>query len=329
MDSSYSDESRPHLSSPPFWSERWGPPHPARTTRYTYDVFGQLRHIDLPDGRTIDYIIDPTHRRIGKKINGAVTQAWLYQDQLAPAAELDGSGNVVSQFIYGTRPNVPEYMLRGGTTYRIVTDHLGSPRMVINTATGSVAQRIDYDEWGNVLSDSSPGFQPFGFAGGLYDRDTGLVRFGARDYDPTTGRWTNKDPIRFKGGQANIYAYVDSDPINRLDSYGKGDIASDIASAIAAAAGAIADAIAAGAGAAAGAAGAAAGIAAGVLCTGDSPLPRCPPCPPAPAPFSRIDRGHPHWPCPGDHIHHYVPEMNQNPQCECFQKDREVGVECL
>ncbi|MDS4031603.1 MAG: hypothetical protein RKO66_16235 [Candidatus Contendobacter sp.] len=35
--------------------------------------------------------------------------------------------------------------------------------------------------------DTSPGFQPFGFAGGLYDKDTGLVRFGARDYGAADG----------------------------------------------------------------------------------------------------------------------------------------------
>ncbi len=47
---------------------------------------------------------------------------------------------------------------------------------------------MDYDDWGRVINDTNLGFQPFGFAGGLYDRDTGLVRFGARDYDPETGR---------------------------------------------------------------------------------------------------------------------------------------------
>lgn len=31
---------------------------------------------------------------------------------------------------------------------------------------------------------------------GLYDSDTGLVRFGARDYDSMVGRWTARDPVR-------------------------------------------------------------------------------------------------------------------------------------
>jgi RHS repeat-associated protein len=50
-----------------------------------------------------------------------------------------------------------------------------------------------------VTADSNPGFQPFGFAGGLYDPDTGLVRFGARDYDAAAGRWTANDPRGLAG----------------------------------------------------------------------------------------------------------------------------------
>jgi RHS repeat-associated protein len=68
--------------------------------------------------------------------------------------------------------------------------------------------------------DTNPGFQPFGFAGGLYDPHTNLVRFGARDYDPEVGRWTSKDPIRFAGGDTNLYGYTFSDPINFVDPSG-------------------------------------------------------------------------------------------------------------
>jgi RHS repeat-associated protein len=93
----------------------------------------------------------------------------------------------------------------------------------VNADTGAIAQRIDYDEWGNATYVSGASdFQPFGFAGGLTDQDTGLVRFGARDYDPRVGRWTSKDPIRFRGSP-NFFTYALSDPINRIDPTGLKD----------------------------------------------------------------------------------------------------------
>ena len=135
-------------------------------------------------------------------------------------AELDGNGNIVSRFVYASKGNVPDYMVTGSVTYRIISDHLGSPRLVVDVTNGAVVQRMDYDEFGQVITDTNPGFQPFGFAGGLYDRDTKLVRFGARDYDAETGRWTAKDPILFAGGDTNLYGYVSNDPINFGDADG-------------------------------------------------------------------------------------------------------------
>jgi RHS repeat-associated protein len=91
---------------------------------------------------------------------------------------------------------------------------------VVRASDGFVAQRLDYDTWGRVLADTNPAFQPFAYAGGLYDPATGLVRFGARDYDARVGRWTARDPVLFGGGQGNLYAYVGGDPINRVDPSG-------------------------------------------------------------------------------------------------------------
>ncbi|MCP4487466.1 MAG: RHS repeat-associated core domain-containing protein, partial [Gammaproteobacteria bacterium] len=85
---------------------------------------------------------------------------------------------------------------------------------------GTVAQRMDYDTWGNVALDTNPGFQPFGFAGGIYDLHTELTRFGARDYDAVSARWTSKDPIRFEGGDTNLFGYVLGDPVNFYDLTG-------------------------------------------------------------------------------------------------------------
>ncbi|MFZ5697986.1 MAG: RHS repeat-associated core domain-containing protein [Pseudomonadota bacterium] len=165
-------------------------------------------------------------------MNGVLVRGFLYQDQLRIAAELDAANTVVSRFVYGTRINVPEYMVKAGTTYRIVTDHLGSVRLVVNTTDGSIAQRMDYDSYGNVTNDTNPGFQPFGFAGGLYDRDTKLTRFGARDYDAETGRWTAKDPIGFEGKQANFYIYGYADPVNYVDPAGHFGIPGAVAGAV-------------------------------------------------------------------------------------------------
>jgi RHS repeat-associated protein len=181
--------------------------------------------VTLPDGTAVQYVPDGRGRRVGRYKDGVLVQGFLYQDGLRPVAELDGASNVVSRFVYGTRANVPEYFTSTkedgiSHTYRIVADHLGSPRLVVRTDTGAVVQRLDFDEFGRVLADSNPGFQPFGFAGGLYDADTGLVRFGARDYDAESGRWTSKDPIRFGGGDTNLYGYVMVDPINWTDVWG-------------------------------------------------------------------------------------------------------------
>jgi RHS repeat-associated protein len=191
------------------------------TTRYSYDAFGSLRSIQLPNGTLLEYLIDGSGRRVGRKVNGVVTQKWLYSSDLGITAELDSANNIASRFVYVSSENVPEYFTKSGVLYRVVTDHLGSVRQVINAQTGAIVQSVDYDEYGDVLVDTNPGFTPFGFAGGLLDSKTGLTRFGMRDYDASIGRWVAKDPILFQGSGTNLYVYCINDPVNLLDPTGK------------------------------------------------------------------------------------------------------------
>lgn len=191
-----------------------------QTTTYSYDALGNLLAVTLPGGTHIEYIADGKSRRVGKKVNGVLAQGFLYQNELRPVAELDGNNNLVSRFIYASKANVPDHMIKGGVTYRIISDHLGSPTLVVDVSTGVPAQQLDYDEFGNVILDTNPGFQPFGFAGGLYDPDTKLTRFRTRDYDPETGRWTAKDPLRFSGGDTNLLAYLANGPVDSVDPFG-------------------------------------------------------------------------------------------------------------
>ena len=197
------------------------------TSTYTYDELGNLIAAHPAGGPSIVYLIEGANRRMAKVVNGTYTKGWLYQNGLNIVAELNAAAQVVSRFVYGSRTNVPDYMVQGSTTYRIISDALGSVRLVVNATTGAVAQRLEYDAWGNVLTDTSPGLQPFGFAGGLYDPDTKLVRFGARDYDASVGRWTCKDPIGFAGGTTSLMAYAAGVPVNRLDPTGT-DVSDDL-----------------------------------------------------------------------------------------------------
>ena len=197
----------------------WTDSTTTQMTALSYDVQGNLRQVTRP-GTTVTYTVDGRNRRIGTAVNGTPVQGFLWQGQLRPVAELDGNGTLVSRFVYGTRINVPEYLVKNGTTYRIVTDHLGSVRLVVDTTSNTVVQALTYDPWGVVVQDTNPGFQPFGYAGGLYDPRTGLVRFGVRDYDPTIGRWLAKDPVGFWGHDPNLYSYAFSDPVSSFDPTG-------------------------------------------------------------------------------------------------------------
>jgi RHS repeat-associated protein len=204
--------------------------------QFGYDLSSNLRYVQLTGGVAsgVDYLIDGANRRIGRAVTSSgttVMDGLLYDEQGRVVAELDGSNNVLSTFVYGLKGNVPDYMVRGGVTYRIVSDWRGSVRLVLNTTeTGSAAvvQQLDYDEWGNVTGLVDPictqggttlCLQPFGFAGGVFDVTTGVARFGARDYDSQMRRWTQKDPIRMGGG-INVYKYSGDDPINRADPTG-------------------------------------------------------------------------------------------------------------
>jgi len=194
------------------------------TTTYGYGALGELRQVALPNVG-VEYIVDGAGRRVGRNVSSmsppsVSRRGLLYDGALQPVAATDDVGAVVTRYVQATLLITPDVLSEGGAVYRVISDHLGSVRLVVDLETGDIAQRLDYDEFGVVETDSAPGLQPFGFAGGIYDPVTGLVRFGARDFDPSTGRWTTMDSVRFKGGSTNLFEYVSSDPINFVDPSG-------------------------------------------------------------------------------------------------------------
>lgn len=190
------------------------------TTGYTYSSRGELTRVDLPDGTVVAYVHDPLGRRIAKKVGGTITEKYLWQGRTRLLAVYDGSNKLVSRFEYADA-RLPVAMTQGSTRYFLIYDQVGSLRAVTD-ASGGIVKTVDYDSFGNVVADSNAAFTvPFGFAGGLFDTDTGLTRFGFRDYDADVGRWTAKDPILFDGGDTDLYGYVINDPINGIDTTGE------------------------------------------------------------------------------------------------------------
>jgi RHS repeat-associated protein len=89
-------------------------------------------------------------------------------------------------------------------------------------SNGVTKQRIDYDPFGNVVTrEGVSGFiaPAWGFSTKYQDKETGLLYYGYRYYDPVTGRWLSKDPIEEAGG-INLYGFSGNDGVNRFDIIG-------------------------------------------------------------------------------------------------------------
>jgi RHS repeat-associated protein len=102
----------------------------------------------------------------------------------------------------------------------LLTDHLGSVRVVQTLTAGTVLDQIGYDALGNITSQTDP--MESGrllYAGGQFDSVTQTYVYGAREYSPAEERWMQVDPLGLKPGP-NPYAYVDNNPINMVDPEG-------------------------------------------------------------------------------------------------------------
>jgi RHS repeat-associated protein len=206
-------------------------------TAYTYDAAGFLtgRGADTfihsgrgellsatVGGATVTYGHDGMGRRVTRTEGGA-TEQYFYgntADALQVTAMRTAAGRL-DVFFYDDAGRL--YAIQRGTErFYVATDQVGSPR-VVSDEDGTVVKEIGYDAYGRVMSDSAPAFVlPIGFAAGLADPGTGLVRFGMRDYDPQAGRWTTPDPLMFAGGERNLYAYAGNSPVAQVDRVGLG-----------------------------------------------------------------------------------------------------------
>jgi len=193
---------------------------------YTYDAAGRTVGINAPGGTTTltyDYEsrvtaisgpgINETHT-----YNGLDTRVGTVQGGVSRTFVRDGSyvtDPVLRDGQATYTPGVSER--RGGVS---TWSHSGLKNAdAQTTSVGAIAATRVYDAFGAELSATGTWKGPFGYAGGFgYQEDSsGLKLLGHRYYDPTTGRFLSRDPI--KDGR-NWYVYADSDPVRLSDPTG-------------------------------------------------------------------------------------------------------------
>ncbi|HCE67305.1 MAG TPA: hypothetical protein DER40_07235, partial [Geobacter sp.] len=183
----------------------------------------------VTDNRTVTFKYDPFDRRIEKTVtitsdgtvtNGGGTWSYLYEGDNIAVEYYTPTGGTVEKTWYTHGAGTDEHlaMERGGQYYYFLQDGLGSIT-TITDAGKNVVQSYEYDSFG--MAKPSTGFRNvYQFAGREYDRETGLYFNRARYYDPMEGRFIQKDPIGFAGGDVNLYNYVGANPVNRRDPKG-------------------------------------------------------------------------------------------------------------
>lgn len=174
--------------------------------QYKYNAKGEQVHIQ--DASHTYYVYDEAGHLLGKyDASGNPVQQVLWFGDL-PVGMLDGAG--VGQKLHYVEP-----------------DHLGTPRVVIDGARNVAIWK--WDITGDAFGDTPPNQDPDGdsaafvfdmrYPGQRYDSATGLNYNYFRDYDPSTGRYVESDPIGLRGGWST-YNYVGSMPFSLFDRFG-------------------------------------------------------------------------------------------------------------
>jgi len=193
--------------------------HGGGYTLYRYAPDNRLLAAEWPEKSELTFTHDDQGRRAAKYRDGRLVEAYAWHDLIRLAGFFDGEREY--GFAYQGGERTPYAMRRAdGAVFALHFDQVGSLRVVADE-DGNVIKEVQYDPFGSILADTNPALRiPIGFAGGLHDRDLGFVRFGWRDYDTFTSRWTAPDPMGEAGGDPDWYGYCLDDPVNGEDPLG-------------------------------------------------------------------------------------------------------------
>jgi RHS repeat-associated protein len=193
-----------------------------KVTEYVWDYRNRLTSVLFKDAqgavaKTIDYLYDVDNQRIGKRIDGAVTERYVL-DRNQIALVFDGNGNQTHRYLYGTQIDQVLADEAPARTLWALGDNQGTIRDLIDNG-GNLVEHLTYDSFGKVISTPITDFR-YGYTGREQDSETGLDYYRARYYDAANGKFISEDPIGFEAGDGNLSRYVGNSPTNFIDPDG-------------------------------------------------------------------------------------------------------------
>lgn len=171
---------------------------------------------------TASYQYGPTARRLSKIVNGNKT--WFLWDGDDLIAEFNNTGIREKRYAYFNEDHAPVQVQDINGIYTVHTDHLDTPRYLTDSSQ-QVIWRSVQQSFGQATVDEDVDNNAVNvtfnvrFPGQYYDAESGLHYNFFRDYDPSTGRYVQSDPIGLDGG-LNTYGYVGGNPLYWIDPLG-------------------------------------------------------------------------------------------------------------
>ena len=182
------------------------------TYSYNWDAQNRLVGMNGP-GTSASFDYDAFGRRVSKTINSMTTD--YHYDGFDIIAEI-GDGAIEATYLRGLRIDEPFVRIGNNNEY-YHTDALGST-LALTDDTGFPQTTYSYDPFGNTVI-TGESTNPFQYTGREND-GTGVYYYRFRYYDPHLHRFISEDPIRFYGGDVNLYSYVKNSPLNWGDPSG-------------------------------------------------------------------------------------------------------------
>jgi len=187
-----------------------------REWQYKWDALDQLRSVINPDGERWQYVYDPFGRRIEKKSPDGQRFGFVWDEDVVLHELRDDV--VVANWVFDPHSFRPLCKLENEQLYSVITDHLGTPREMVDRY-GRIAWRADYYAWGEIRGKKAGDVDcPVRFQGQWFDEESGLHYSRFRYYDWENGRFLCIDPIGLEGGY-NSYQYA-LNPVSWFDPFG-------------------------------------------------------------------------------------------------------------